>query len=257
MIIKASYITNYGNFRIKNEDSLLVQDEIVYEKNMEEPENKILESKKVILCVADGMGGHLGGELASRSVLSFVRDNFMKIYNARTIKKILLKSKNILNTIASETRSYGLGTTGCGMRLKDKKGIIFNCGDSRVYRVQKMYLERLTIDHSVVQAMYNSGLIDEEEMRTHPNKNLLTSAIIGDYSQNHPVIAMKEIAIKEGDQFFICTDGLWESMSVEELTELFFSCENQDERALKLNQLSLHNGGKDNITMILFEILEL
>ena len=250
MIIKASYITNYGNFRIKNEDSLLVQDEIVYEKNMEEPENKILESKKVILCVADGMGGHLGGELASRSVLSFVRDNFMKIYNARTIKKILLKSKNILNTIASETRSYGLGTTVSGMLLKDKKGIIFNCGDSRVYRVQK-------IDHSVVQAMYNSGLIDEEEMRTHPNKNLLTSAIIGDYSQNHPVIAMKEISIKEGDQFFICTDGLWESMSVEELTELFFSCENQDERALKLNQLSLHNGGKDNITMILFEILEL
>ena len=161
MIIKASYITNYGNFRIKNEDSLLVQDEIVYEKNMEEPENKILESKKVILCVADGMGGHLGGELASRSVLSFVRDNFMKIYNARTIKKILLKSKNILNTIASETRSYGLGTTVSGMLLKDKKGIIFNCGDSRVYRVQKMYLERLTIDHSVVQAMYNSGLIDE------------------------------------------------------------------------------------------------
>lgn len=67
------------------------------------------------------MGGHLGGELASRSVLSFVRDNFMKIYNARTIKKILLKSKNILNTIASETRSYGLGTTVSGMLLKDKK----------------------------------------------------------------------------------------------------------------------------------------
>ena len=96
MIIKASYITNYGNFRIKNEDSLLVQEEIIFEKNMEEPQNKILESKKVILCVADGMGGHLGGELASRSVLSFLRDNFMKIYNARTIKKILLKSNSTI-----------------------------------------------------------------------------------------------------------------------------------------------------------------
>jgi PPM family protein phosphatase len=257
MKIKTSYLTNFGNHRVKNEDSLLVQYDVIYQSQMFESENRIIQSENSIFCVADGMGGHLGGELASRSVLFYLKDQFSKLKSFRSIRKALNNSKKMLNTIAFETKTFGLGTTISGLLIRKNKAILFNCGDSRIYKLEGNNLIRLTNDHSVVQSMYNKGLIEEEEMRTHPNKNLLTSAIIGDFTSNLPQIYFNSLNIKAGDQFFLCTDGLWESMSKLELESIFFNSEEMSDTAFRLNDFSLTNGGRDNITLILIEILDL
>ncbi len=256
MKVKVSFLTNFGNHRAKNEDSLLVQHEVIYQSQMFEPEIRIIQSDKTIFSVADGMGGHLGGELASRSVLFYLKDHFNKFRFSSHIKKTLIQSKKMLNQIAIETKTFGLGTTVSGLFIKKNKAILFNSGDSRVYKVEGSSIIRLTNDHSVVQTMYNRGLIEEEDMRTHPNKNLLTSAIIGDCTNQIPQIYFHELKVKKGDEFFLCTDGLWESMSKLELEGIFFHFKEMRDRAFKLNEFSLLNGGRDNITLILLEILE-
>lgn len=256
MKVKVSFLTNFGNHRAKNEDSLLVQHEVIFGSQMIQPETRIIQSDKTIFSVADGMGGHLGGELASRSVLFYLRDNFTKFRYSRNIKKILNQSKKMLNQIAVETKTFGLGTTISGLFFRKNKAILFNSGDSRVYKVEGSNILRLTNDHSVVQTMFNRGLIEEEDMRTHPNKNLLTSAIIGDCTNQYPLIYFHELKVKKGDEFFLCTDGLWESMSKIELEGIFFHFKDMKDRAYKLNEFSLLNGGRDNITLILLEILE-
>jgi PPM family protein phosphatase len=256
MKVKVSFLTNFGNHRAKNEDSLLVQHEVIYQSQMFQPETRIIHSDISIFSVADGMGGHLGGELASRTVLFYLKDHFPKFKYIRHIKKALHQSKRMLNQIAIETKTFGLGTTVSGIFFKKNKAILFNSGDSRIYKVEGSNILRLTNDHSVVQSMFNRGLIDEEEMRTHPNKNLLTSAIIGDCTNQFPLIYFHEIKIKKGDEFFLCTDGLWESMSKVELEGIFFHSKEMPKRAFQLNEFSLLNGGRDNITLILLEVLE-
>ena len=257
MKIQASFLTNFGNHRVKNEDSLLVQNDVIFQSQMFDSESRLVDSETSMFCVADGMGGHLGGELASKSVLFYLRDQINQLKSIRNIRNAIHKSKVMLNSIAFETKTFGLGTTISGMIFRKKKAIIFNCGDSRVYKIEGKVLHRLTIDHSVVQNMYNAGLIEEEEMRTHPNKNLLTSAIIGDYTSHYPNIFFKEISISVGDQFFLCTDGLWESMSRSELEKIFCNSKSMDETANRLNEFSLSNGGRDNITLILLEVVSI
>lgn len=256
MIINTVYLTNFGKSRVKNEDSILIQDQVIYETDMEEAESKVFESSRILLSVADGMGGHMKGEIASRSVLLFLGEHMADVTSSKAVRKTILRSKELLNSIASETRAFGLGTTLSGFLFKGKKSILFNCGDSRIYKVKGENLERLTKDHSVVQVLYNHGLIDEDGMRTHPSKNLLTSAIIGDSSPQTPVVTVEEIEIREGDKFLLCTDGLWESMTSQELRDIFFNYETLTEKAFALKELALERGGRDNLSLIIVEVLE-
>jgi protein phosphatase len=257
MIVKVSYLTNFGNYRKTNEDGVLLHDFLVKEKNMFEPGYMVFQDEHLVFCVADGMGGHVNGELASESVLNFIKENLNEFQNKKNILKTIHASKLFLNHIAVSENAYGLGTTLSGISLLKKKGIIFNSGDSRIYKIQNGVVEKLTVDHSLVQALYNSGFIDEEGMRTHPHKNILTSAIIGDLNTEKPHVFLKEINLSIGMQILLCTDGLWESLLTEELVSCLENSAPIEDIAIELIELALEKGGKDNISFILLQIIDL
>lgn len=257
MIIKASYITHYGNVRTKNEDAILLHDFIISQKRMNEIAYKVFQGDSLVFCVADGMGGHVNGDLASESVLNFIKENLEQLNSKKNIEKVLYQSKLYLNKIAISKDAYGLGTTISGVSFYKKKALIFNSGDSRIYKIQNGCVEKLTIDHSLVQVLFNSGIIDEEGMRLHPHKNILTSAIIGDLNTEKPDIFFKEISPQIGTQILLCTDGLWESLSTDNLVFALENSKSIEEKGKELLQSALKFGGRDNISFILLQVVDL
>jgi PPM family protein phosphatase len=256
MKINVSYISHFGKIRKNNEDSILVNDLIISETNMDAPEKQLCEAENLTLAVADGMGGHSKGEIASRMVLEILKEHYKKFRAKRHVFRFFSTAKNMLDEVAkNDKKSLGLGTTLSGISLRKKKGIIFSCGDSRVYKITAGGIEKLTTDHSLVQQLFEKGIIQEEDMRTHPQKNIITASISGDMRSDKPTVFYKEVSIQIGDRFLLCTDGLWESLSPDEMLD----CLNQksvDTIAEALKEKSLTLCGKDNISLIYLEVLE-
>lgn len=256
MKILCSYLTHIGNIRENNEDSLLVFDKIIPNKNLPWQDTIVHDQEKLLYAVADGMGGHAKGEVASQTVLEVTKNSLKEIEDYKNVEQIIFNAKICLDDIANtDSDSIGLGTTISALLLQGKKGIIFHIGDSRIYKFMDGTLTRLTKDHSLVQNLFENGLIEEDEMRTHPIKNILTSALIGDYREKMPDIFYEEIPITKGDQFLLCTDGVWESLSLAEMQECMLM-ENQDEKLKTIMERVLYYGAKDNLTMVLLEVLE-
>lgn len=253
MLIKACYITNSGNLRTNNEDCLLLNDLLVGGISMDQPEYHMVEGDKFINMVADGMGGHQKGELASKAVLEVFKENYVMVDKEDDIGHLIGIAKKKLNDIVSEDCSaLGMGTTVAGMSIKGNRAIVFNCGDSRVYRLNAGFLEKLTRDHSVVQGLVDSGVISENSMRSHPQKHIITSAVAGDLKDELPEIYIKEIPLRKGQIFLLCTDGVWEGMDIEEM-----------EGCLKEGDLAASVGctfkksmdsGRDNLSVIVFRV---
>jgi serine/threonine protein phosphatase PrpC len=208
------YFSHTGKLRENNEDSLLVNETLISQGNMEVPECLRWAGERLMCLVADGMGGHRKGEVASMTVLDVFRTRYEEVEGKEQIAGIVRLARERLNQVVeTDSGSFGLGTTISGMMFVRGKGTVFNCGDSRVYRQRAKSLERITKDHSLVQGLVDAGMITEEEMRTHPQKNIITSALIGDLEHHLPVLSVRDVEIRNGDRFLLCTDGVWESMS--------------------------------------------
>ena len=257
-MLKIAYVSNPGKIRKNNEDSVLIDEKLLFEANMQNPEYIIIEKETAVFAVADGMGGHECGEAASRTTLEIFNENIEQIKEIKDIQVLVKMSKNLLNQMAeNDPKIYGLGTTVTGLLLKNKDAYVFNCGDSRVYKVNHMNqtggkLEKITKDHSFVQELVDSGVITEDEMLTHPRKYIITSAIIGDLKRDNPEIFLQEIALKHGEKFLICSDGVWESIARPELEECFNSGtvkENAESLFLKV----MASSARDNLSFIIFE----
>lgn len=256
MKLYTAFISHYGNVRSTNEDSILIDHSVYSEENMKIPTQRTIEQSNVIFAVADGMGGHAKGEVASKKVLEVLRDNIEEFKNLKYIMTTLMKAKKALNEVVKQDlASFGLGTTVSGIFFKKHRGLLFSCGDSRIYKIEGSKIQKITIDHSLVQHLYDTGVIEEDEMRLHPQKNIITSAITGDLSMERPTMFLKEIPIEVGDKFLICTDGLWESLDNHEILD----CINGSTSISSIQNLitrSLTNYGKDNISVIYVEILD-
>lgn len=253
MIIKASYITNTGNLRTNNEDSLLLNELFVGGVSMDKPEYHFSKGSRFIYAVADGMGGHQKGELASKAVLEVFKENYVMVDKEEDINHVIGLAKKKLNDIVSEdSAALGIGTTIAGMAIMGAKAIVFNCGDSRVYRFNAGFLERLTRDHSVVQGLVDSGVISENSMRFHPQKQIITSAVVGDLKDELPEIYIKEIPVRKGQLFLLCTDGVWESMEIEEMEE----CLQESDLVAAVGCMfkKSMDSGKDNIGIIVLRV---
>ncbi|MCH6232274.1 protein phosphatase 2C domain-containing protein [Microbacterium sp. CFH 31415] len=208
-----------------------------------------------LFVVADGMGGHVGGEIASASTID--RLKVVADAGAVTPKAIEKALARAVKDIAShpEATDDGTGTTLTGLYL-DTSGdtahwVTLNIGDSRVYLVRDGAIVQITTDHSVVQELIASGRLSPEEAENHPYGNVITRAV-GPSEGVTPDYVRLDVA--EGDRFVICSDGL-----TKELTDYgirHFLDENADpaDAVNAMLDAALENGGRDNITIIVLDV---
>ncbi len=251
MNIKFSYYTNKGDIRANNEDSLLIDNIIKNNLSLNEYESLIIEDKNSsIAVVADGMGGYEKGELASKIAL----ESLVNVNSKESIKEFLLKAKLQLNDLVKENPTLlGIGTTLAGIYIDENSIEVFNMGDCRVYKYSRGFLEKVSNDHSKVQVLFDIGEISEDDMRTHPNKNLVTSSLSGDKSLSLDEVYLKTLKRKDNQIFFLCSDGLWEIFSIEEL-EACFDKDNITEIAKDIIEKSTEKEKSDNISFIIVEV---
>jgi len=247
--MEIAYFTNVGNVRKNNEDALLIQDKIIWNVSLNKVQFEYIESGYILLAVADGMGGHERGEIAAKVTLETLKET--KPRTVEEIEESLKLARDRLETYARMfPEALGLGTAVAGLIVNGKEGIVFNVGDCRVYKKVGNFLRRLTKDHTLAEELVDRGILSEEEVIYYSNKNVLTSAIIGDNYQTVMRIYTKEIPVKDGDIYLICSDGFWEVFTNDELESLFNS---NDLKEISNNILSsLKNKTlKDNVSFII------
>ncbi len=251
--VKVCYITNVGKVRYRNEDALLINGKVIAKESMNTPVcEEISISSPLLFAVADGMGGHACGDEASRLVLEFLKDKYPE--DAEGVSKTIKEAKVFLDKFIEEGHEfcYGMGTALAGAYFySDGRAIVFNVGDCRVYRFREGKLELLTKDHTYVFRLYEEGRISYDELRTHPERNILETAIMGGYP-DIPEVFVKEVDYKSGDRFLVCSDGLWEALSFNEKVGCLRK-ELTNESAECLFSLAFQEG-RDNISFILCEV---
>jgi serine/threonine protein phosphatase PrpC len=211
--------------------------------------------------IADGIGGNIGGEIASRAAVNSVAELLHEKsgQGCRLDDEVILNSINETNRLIHERASRNLDLKGMATTLLlavffDDFVTISHVGDSRAYLVRGTGIRRLTTDHSVTEAMFDQGLITEEEMRSHHLRHLVTSSI-GTNREVH--VDIRHLPLKKGDQFLLCTDGLTEMMTDEEIASVFFQSRSAEGVCNTLVDHANNKGGFDNITVVVIKIQEM
>ena len=225
MNIKIEYITNTGLVRDHNEDALLINEILLSNISMKSAETVNIEADKVLCMVADGMGGHNMGEVASQFVLDKFKKSIDTLYDEASILQKLHEIKSDLDHFAQANSKYlNMGTVIAGVLAVEEKVYIFSVGDCRVYENSFGYANQLSRDHSLVYALYDSGEIPYDDIRKHPKKHIVTSAFIANKDQKLESIYIKEVdrdAVENG--LLLCSDGVWEPLNIQEIESCFTS----------------------------------
>ena len=225
----------------------LNQDYYYISKETEEPKIYIL---------ADGMGGYKGGEIASRlateTVKQYILNNFSNtVKEKEEILKLIHNAVEYANMVVYEKSKEnpeleGMGTTLEVCLIYNNKAYIGHIGDSRIYRIRKDVIRKLTKDHSYVQKLVEDKKITRDEAKTHPKKNMLTKAL-GCTPYVEPDLRARNF--EKGDIFIICSDGLTNMVEEQRIYEL--AKENAETAVDKLVAEANEAGGFDNITVII------
>ena len=251
--------SNRGPVREHNEDALFAGGNIVAGSSMAAPCEVEAETACGCLAAIDGMGGYEGGELAARFVAaSFLNEvDGWRQASAETGKERILDilqnaSRRIAGAVAEKSDLSSMGATLAGLVFCEDAALVFNCGDCRVYRRQGEYLEKLSHDHSVVQDLFDQGEIDEEGMRTHPRKNVVTACVSANPDTE---VFFREVAqVREGERFFLCSDGVWEALPIEELEECLADGSLSDAAEKLAGKLTgVREESRDNVSFLIVE----
>jgi len=180
----------------------------------------VLQSgNEVLLVLADGMGGHAGGQLASSAVVATAerlwQANVDRSDPGAFLVRVFEEAHAEINRLGEE-RGISPRSTGVLVHLRDGKATWTHIGDSRLYRFSSDELLGRTHDHSVVQMLRDMGKITEEEMGNHPDQNRLTHSLGG---ETDPEPEIETADVKPGDAFVLCSDGLWEMITPAEMAE--------------------------------------
>lgn len=232
-------ITDTGRTRNTNQDYVFCEENAV-------------GSFPNLFIVADGMGGHKAGDTASRMCVEEVVSQIEKSTKVTPIgifeQAVSAANEKVYKASLGDKELNGMGTTVVAAVVLEDTAYIINVGDSRLY-AYKDALRQVTVDHSLVEEMVQSGKIHKEDMRTHPNKNIITRAL----GTNSDVKAdCFEIEVSKGDVLLLCSDGL-SNMLEDETMEAIIK-ENRDDMKAAGEQLvkeANQAGGKDNISVIL------
>lgn len=233
-----AYITDPGKVRDHNEDSVTIV------KN---------ESEEVLLAVADGMGGHKGGEIASSIAISHVGKRFMDTYTVGSkedainfLKEIVSEANMLLYKYTKDNpESEGMGTT-LVLALLTKDFLLYgNIGDSSGYAVKKKKLYKITSDHTLVNLLVKSGELTKDEAKNHPRKNVLMRALGANISVEMDIFDVE----RDVEGIFLCSDGLTNMLDDEQIEKVLDSKLSIDEKVQKLINKANNRGGSDNISV--------
>ena len=253
MKIECAYYTNRGISRGENQDALYI-DGFAVIGDMESPcAMSVSEKESACFAVIDGAGGHSSGEVASRTVAAeFVKRAAELLRNEENLSDELTAIQYVMTEISACDRSlHGMAATLAGVLINQDKAAVFNIGDSRVYSFKRENLYKLTRDHSTVQVLFEHGIITEDEMRSHPNKGEVSSALMAG-EESPPKVYTDNTAIEDGQILLICCDGVWESLSNEEIRTILLESQNNAETAaIKLRKELLSTECRDNISFVI------
>lgn len=233
-----AFITDPGKIRDHNEDSVT----IVTNKNNEH-----------LLAVADGMGGHKNGEIASRIVITHIENKFKETESVGTkeeaiefIKKIVSEANVLLYQYTVQNpESKGMGTT-LVLALLTKDFLLFgNIGDSSGYVYKKQKLYKMTVDHTLVNLLVRSGELTEEEAKDHPRKNVLMRALGAQTTVEMDIFDVET----DVDGILLCSDGLTNMLDDEQITKVLNDGNSVTKELEKLIYKCNNRGGNDNISI--------
>jgi PPM family protein phosphatase len=231
-----------------------INTDIGNKRNLNEDAVGFYENEHIgIYLVADGMGGHNAGEVASKIAVDSIIEYIKEYSTEEEMEKVLQgaideANKNIYKYAILNENCTGMGTTVTVAYVKGNKAVIGNVGDSRGYILAKGKLFKITKDHSLVQELLDNGTITEEEALNHPNKNIITRAVGTKISVKGDFYTLD---LKGINKVILCTDGLTNEVGEEEILEII----NHDDsnNCVKLIELSKEKGGRDNISVIIFK----
>lgn len=238
--------TDIGKKRAINEDYLDVVEK---------------EQGMVLAVLADGMGGHNAGDVASELAVRFLVDRFHKSKLHLTsdsnavsswLKEAYEGANERISTIAeSDPSCKGMGTTLIAAVFQNNKVTFAHIGDSRVYLYSKGEINPLTKDHSYVNVLLDSGEINEEQARTHPRKNMLMKAIGTEISIDPDILT---VSLRAEEYMLICSDGLSNMVSAEQMVHVLQSEATLQAKVETFIELANEQGGEDNISLIISRV---
>jgi len=249
LLIQAAGITDVGLKREGNEDAYLIDDQLW------------------LYIVADGMGGHLAGEVASKVAVELISNTFRKWSQAKApyeeifgqpdsslslegnylLSGIRLANRVIHEMAGANEKYQGMGTTVAALAISSSLVVAANVGDSRIYLAREGQLERLSKDHTVVSEQVEMGIMTEAEAANSPLKHVLTKNL-GSAEEVYPDVFELEPA--NNDRYILCTDGLTDLVSDEEILDMIMLVKNPENLCRDFVDLVLKRGGHDNTTVI-------
>lgn len=232
--VTATLRTDIGKVRRQNEDAAW------------------LDEKLGVFAVADGMGGHLAGEVASGMAINAVKRMAAEhdVASISVMREAVEAAHEAILAHAKENPACaGMGTTLSLMWRGGRYMYIAHVGDSRIYRFGAGGLEQITQDHSLVEELVRARILTREEARRHPRRNIITRAL-GTQGDNAPDLLAAER--RRGDVWLLCSDGLTGMVSDEEIARTLGETKDLDAAADSLLARALEAGGRDNVTLILW-----
>ena len=238
MKLKWGATTDVGMVRQQNEDAF--------------------HAEENLYIVADGMGGHNAGEVASALAVSTVRSGArMGIRTTDQFRELVQQANTAIYTASlDDSTQSGMGTTLTAAAVvpgEEPRILIANVGDSRTYLFRGGALSRLSVDHSYVQELVNEGIITPEEARVHPRRNIVTRAMGIDRSVQVDVFSH---LVRTGDRLVLCSDGLVDEVPDTDIARVLTEHTDPQETAEVLVMVANANGGRDNTTVIVLDILD-
>lgn len=231
--MKSYGITNIGKVRLKNDDSFYCSD-----------------GKKGLYIVADGMGGYKGGELASNIAVATAVEELKDVdfITSEIATSLVEKIRSRLKVEAEKNPSLrDMGTTLICALSQERKFSCLHIGDSRAYHIRDKRIQQLTEDHTLVNILYKSGVLEKEELSKHPKRSVLMRAIslLGDSNAD-----LFYFNLEEGEHLLLCSDGLTDQLTNQEILDVFKKESEPEKIGKELVRLALESGGRDNIAVV-------
>ncbi len=236
--LRAGSATDVGRVRANNQDQLLVTAEL--------------------FAVADGMGGHAAGEVASLTAVEALKATFQRKGGTEGLVEAAHQAnRSIWERGQGDPELHGMGTTLVAVALvnednEDRLAII-NVGDSRVYLLRQGELEQLTTDHSLVQELVDDGQLSEVEATVHPQRHVLTRALGVDSVVNVDVLQLLPL---KGDRLMLCSDGLPRELTDLQMASVMRRLADPGDAARELVSAAMNRGGNDNITVVVVDVVD-